>query len=170
MDVIRDRLRTLRKEIKLNQEDIANAIHVARGTYASYENGVTPPTTICIKLSQYFSVSIDYLLGLSNERKPASGTLPAHFAELARLAETAALTATDIDAVLTAAAQYYRNGAPCGNIPLDALRGFLDGLRKALDAAARRDAAATLEAVNAATVSALSVTKMPMALYEVNDK
>ena len=55
-------------EIKLNknllQKDIANAIGVSPRNYQRYEKGEQQPTLpIVIKLADYFDVSIDYLVG-----------------------------------------------------------------------------------------------------------
>lgn len=170
MAQMKDVLRSLRDERDAKQSTIAKELAISRGTYSSYENGITPPTETCIRLAQYFSVSLEYLLGLSSERRPASGKLNAAFAQLALLTARKSLTASDILSVLEAASNYYQQGAPCGDIPLQALSGFLSGLQAALEAAARRDMPATLEAVNSATIAALEVAKMPMALYETNDK
>ena len=55
-------------EIKLNknllQKDIANAIGVSPRNYQRYEKGEQQPTLpIVIKLADYFDVSLDYLVG-----------------------------------------------------------------------------------------------------------
>lgn len=63
-----DKLRRLREEKGLSQEDCAKALGIDRTTYAKYENG----GSIRLKaqqLSSFFGVSIDYLLGNSNEKK-----------------------------------------------------------------------------------------------------
>lgn len=166
MAQMKDILRDLRNERDAKQSTIAIDLSISRGTYSSYENGITPPTETCIRIAEYFGVSLEYLLGLSNERRPAGGKLAAALAGLAGLAGKNAPTASEILAVIEAATDYYHQGAPCGDLPLQALRGFLSGLGSALEAAGKGDAPALLAAANAATVAALEVTKMPPALYE----
>lgn len=64
-----EKLRNLREEANLRQEDIANIININRSTYTSYE---VERDTIPIKhlntLCNYFNTSIDYVLGLSKEK------------------------------------------------------------------------------------------------------
>jgi len=58
-------LKLLRKRKKRTQDDVAFAIKVPRPTYSGYENGVSMPAIeTLIKLSDYYSVSIDALLRL----------------------------------------------------------------------------------------------------------
>lgn len=64
------RLHTLRKERKLRQEDMAKQLGIARTTYAMYEQGNREPDyNTLIKLSNFFKVSIDYLLGTTETRQ-----------------------------------------------------------------------------------------------------
>lgn len=61
------RIRELREESDLRQEDIAEILGIARTTYASYEQGKKEPDySILIKISKHFKVTTDYLLGLTN--------------------------------------------------------------------------------------------------------
>ncbi len=63
------RLKELRKEKGVTQEQLAAAIGVERSTVGKYEsrhNPVTPSADILSALSTYFMVSIDYLLGKTN--------------------------------------------------------------------------------------------------------
>ncbi|WP_120191061.1 helix-turn-helix domain-containing protein [Ammoniphilus oxalaticus] len=58
-----DRLKNLRKEKKLRQEDVANKIGTARTTYAMYEQGKREPDNeTLLRLSDFFGVSVDFLL------------------------------------------------------------------------------------------------------------
>lgn len=62
MDIYK--LRALRKEKKLTQEDMSEILEVARTTYANYEQGTREPDNKTLnKLADYFKVSSDYLLG-----------------------------------------------------------------------------------------------------------
>jgi len=57
------KLLILRKNKKMSQRDLANAIKIAFSSIARYENSqVLPTPEILIKISSIFGVSIDYLL------------------------------------------------------------------------------------------------------------
>lgn len=62
--MLAERLRKLRKEKRLTQEDVANRIGVARTTYAMYEQERREPDSLTLqKIADFFEVSTDYLLG-----------------------------------------------------------------------------------------------------------
>lgn len=64
------RLRSLRKERKLTQEQISKAIGIKRDRYKSYENDIAiPPTEILYQLAEFHDTTLDYLLGRTDERK-----------------------------------------------------------------------------------------------------
>ncbi|MBQ8943711.1 MAG: helix-turn-helix transcriptional regulator [Clostridia bacterium] len=57
-------LKALRKENKISQQQLADAIGVSQQSVNKYENtGVEPDIAVLIKIADYFSVSIDYLIG-----------------------------------------------------------------------------------------------------------
>lgn len=59
-----DGLRRFRKEFKLTQKQIASTINVAESLYQRYEYGkVVPSATVLIDIANAFDVSIDYLVG-----------------------------------------------------------------------------------------------------------
>lgn len=59
-----DGLRRFRKEFKLTQKQIASTIDVAESLYQRYEYGkVVPSATVLIDIANAFDVSIDYLVG-----------------------------------------------------------------------------------------------------------
>ena len=61
-----DRLKELRKERNLTQEDIGNLCGVAKNTVSNWENNANQPSfDIVKKLAQYFGVTIDYLLNFT---------------------------------------------------------------------------------------------------------
>lgn len=65
-----ERLQQLRKSKKISQQQLADDLHINRGTYAHYEiNKRQPDYDILIKIADYFHVSVDYLLG---NQKPIS--------------------------------------------------------------------------------------------------
>ncbi len=60
-------LRGIREDKDLKQKDIAKYLNVSQNTYSQYETGVISLTAeILIKLSDYYGVSIDYLLDRTN--------------------------------------------------------------------------------------------------------
>lgn len=63
------RLRDLRLKKGLKQLDLADMLGVSRTTYTQYETGRSEPDlATIIKLAQFFGVSVDYLLGLTDIR------------------------------------------------------------------------------------------------------
>ena len=63
------RMKDLREDNDLTQQDIANYLNVTRGTYSMYECGSNIiPLYLLDQLSLKYQVSIDYLVGLSNEK------------------------------------------------------------------------------------------------------
>ena len=62
------RLLELRTEKELSQRTLAKLLSVSQGTYNNWENGRTQPSIEqLIQLAQLFSVSVDYLLGNTDE-------------------------------------------------------------------------------------------------------
>ena len=62
------RILELKKEKNLLQKDIANASGVTVRNYQRYEKGEAQPTLpVLLKLADYFNVSIDYLVGRSDD-------------------------------------------------------------------------------------------------------
>jgi len=66
------RLKKLRKEKEISQKELAKIINLSPSTIAMYETEKRKPDSETLeKMSNYFEVSIDYLLGLTDERSPA---------------------------------------------------------------------------------------------------
>lgn len=71
MQIRYERIRNLREDNDLTQETLAQYLSVSQRTYSRYENGERSiPTETLIKLSKFYHTSIDYLLGLTNTKKP----------------------------------------------------------------------------------------------------
>lgn len=65
------RLEDLRVDSDRTQADIANFLGCQREVYRRYEKGTRQiPVDMLIQLSRLYNVSIDYLVGLTNEKKP----------------------------------------------------------------------------------------------------
>lgn len=66
-----NRLKDLREDRDLLQKDIAQILNMSQTGYSKYEVGTNDiPTDILKKLASYYDTSIDYLLCLTDERKP----------------------------------------------------------------------------------------------------
>ena len=64
------RLKELRKENNLTQTSLSKSIGFRQNTYANYENGKVIPTTLKVYyISIHYNVSVDYLLGRSDNKK-----------------------------------------------------------------------------------------------------
>lgn len=58
------RLKELRKNNKITQKQIANAVELSERNYQYLEYGTIKPSyDTLLKLADYFNVSIDYLVG-----------------------------------------------------------------------------------------------------------
>ena len=56
-------LRKIRKERKLNQLKVAMDLNISREALSYYENGKREPSlAMLVKMSDYFNVSINYLI------------------------------------------------------------------------------------------------------------
>ena len=65
------RLRDLREDSDLKQKDLAAYLKCSQVSYSHYELGKRDiPTDVLIQLALYYHVSVDYLLGLTDERRP----------------------------------------------------------------------------------------------------
>ena len=65
------RLRDLREDRDLTQEQVAKALHMKREQYRRYENGINEiKAKHIILIANYYNVSTDYILGLTNNPKP----------------------------------------------------------------------------------------------------
>lgn len=64
------RLRDLREDMDLNQTKIAEILHTSQTVYSRYERGFqTIPVEHLLILADFYNVSIDYILGRTNNKK-----------------------------------------------------------------------------------------------------
>ena len=64
-------IRNLRIDGGYTHQQIADYLHIKQNTYSQYETGRRQvPVEILIKLSEYYGVSVDYLLGLTDIKTP----------------------------------------------------------------------------------------------------
>ena len=68
---MRLRIRDLREDSDLKQRQIAEYLLCDQSLYSKYEREERPlPLEAAVKLAQYYHVSVDYLVGLTDEKKP----------------------------------------------------------------------------------------------------
>ncbi|MDO4379400.1 MAG: helix-turn-helix transcriptional regulator [Clostridia bacterium] len=66
------RLKDTREDADMNQTEVATYLGMSQSGYSKYETGENDvPTSVLIKLSELWNVSIDYLLGVSDKREIA---------------------------------------------------------------------------------------------------
>lgn len=63
------RLRDLREDADLKQRQLAELLSVSQATYSRYESGeLDVPSSVLIRLADFYSVSVDYILGRTDKR------------------------------------------------------------------------------------------------------
>jgi len=65
-----ERIRALREDSDKTQRELAEILNCSQQVYSNYELGQRDiPTDILIRLSLYYQVSTDYLLGLTDKKE-----------------------------------------------------------------------------------------------------
>ena len=66
-----ENIRSLRIDKGLTQKQIGEYLGISQNTYSQYEIGVLKyPVDVLIKLADLYQVSIDYLVGRTNQKDP----------------------------------------------------------------------------------------------------
>lgn len=66
--ILADRLKTLREQKRLTQQEMANILEISKSAYIKYERGEREPRIAQIeKIADVLNVSLGYLLGNSDE-------------------------------------------------------------------------------------------------------
>lgn len=61
------RIRDLREDMDLTQKEMSKILNCSQQVYSNYELGQRDiPTDILIKLSYFYKVSVDYILGITD--------------------------------------------------------------------------------------------------------
>lgn len=69
MLVFKDRLKGLREDRDLTQEELAEFLKITRSALGNYETGLREPDiSTLVKISDFFNISLDYLLCRTNIR------------------------------------------------------------------------------------------------------
>lgn len=72
--MLKNRLKELRKRENITQVQFARIFDISAGTIAMWETGKREPDIdTIIKIADYFNVSVDYLLGKSENKKAPTG-------------------------------------------------------------------------------------------------
>ncbi len=65
------RIKDLREDHDLTQQQLAAFLHIKQNTYSQYETGQRQlPISALIALAAYYGTSTDYLLGLTDCKQP----------------------------------------------------------------------------------------------------
>ena len=65
------RIKDLREDHDLTQAEVAEYLHIKQNTYSQYETGQRQlPLDFLIALARLYKTSTDYILGLTQEKKP----------------------------------------------------------------------------------------------------
>jgi len=65
------RLRDLREDSNLTQKQVADLLRCDQSLYSKYERSErTLPLDAAVKLARLYGTSVDYLVGLTDQRKP----------------------------------------------------------------------------------------------------
>ncbi len=67
------RIRNLREDKDLYQKDVAKLLGISQQYYSEYENGKRSiPIFHLMKLAEFYNVSVDYIVGFTDNPKPYS--------------------------------------------------------------------------------------------------
>lgn len=152
MNAPNERIKLLRKEKRMLQDDVAVLVNSSRYNISRYENGITIPSEVVAAYARAFNVSADWILCLTSDRKPGGSNLTASMDELATQITAnggTPITPDQLLHLLDALRLYYRAGAPAGNAPVDVLIVFTKALAAAADAARAGSTGDLLIATNA---------------------
>lgn len=66
-----ERIRALREDNDISQQSVADMLNISQRTYSDYETGRTRiPIDRLLVLGEYYNVSIDYISGASDTKRP----------------------------------------------------------------------------------------------------
>lgn len=83
-----NRIRELREDMDLKQVDVATATGIDQRTLSNYETGKTNPDSYAIiKLAEYFHVTCDYILGITDRNYRDTAQIENEIDEIAKKLE-----------------------------------------------------------------------------------
>lgn len=125
MASISDRIRLLRAESHMTQEEFGRIFGISKPTVSFYEHGKSVPNgQIKTAIARYFGVSVDYLLGVTDSREPIS---PTHAPPAAAQRPAEAAIAGELGSL--------------SDRQLDRLLGYIQALKELPEGAASQNAA-----------------------------
>lgn len=70
MRILAERLSLLRKEQNLTQKEVSRELGISLNSYQRYETSEREPTApVLVEMAKFYQVSLDYLVGLKDERQ-----------------------------------------------------------------------------------------------------
>lgn len=88
-----ERIRSLRKEKKMTQQDLADHLKLAKSTISQYENNINEPDNDTTnRIADFFNVTVDYLLGRTNNPERALSEETRDFVDSLELSDAEILT------------------------------------------------------------------------------
>ncbi len=76
MSVLSDNIRVLRTRKNISQQSLADDLLITRSRYVKYEDGTSePPIELLMRMSKYFNMSIDLLVGVDIRKYPLEDML-----------------------------------------------------------------------------------------------
>lgn len=102
-----NRLRLLRKEIGLTMKEVGERLNLKESTISLYENGKREPDNKTLSaLADLYGVSIDYIVGRTNERNGIA--LEGVYFRIASEAQEAGVPPEDIQKIIELYKKYKR--------------------------------------------------------------
>ena len=161
MEIFSNRIRQLRKEAGKKQEEIGADLNFSRGMVSQYEHGREPDFATLVSFARYFDVSTDYLLGISQDRKPAGDDLTAAVDLAASRAVSAgapAVSASDRTRVAALLADYLAHDPAAGPGPARLASVLTLAMEALLGALQSGSTAQVLDATDTMLASVLDVS------------
>lgn len=147
MDALSRRIRELRVDSDLTQEEMGTALGITQNMVSNYENGREPSIDTILAYSNHFGVSVEYLFGLTDERMRMTPASEKNFDTMHAAAfgyGDKPFSRSDIAQLAASFVKYYKAGAPAGSVPMACTVAFLGAMTRLLDAATQGDAAAVM--------------------------
>lgn len=109
VQMLPEKLKALRNEMGISQASLADTLGLSQQAIGKWETGNSEPDTdMLIKLASLFNVSVDYLLGRTEDRNPIKeDDMPPNVKILLRNAKK--LTPEQLEAIQTLVNQFVKN-------------------------------------------------------------
>lgn len=66
-----ERIKHLREDHDISQQELANYLGLTRSAYSNYENSIREiPVEVLSGIADFFKTSVDYLIGRTDEKRP----------------------------------------------------------------------------------------------------